>query len=47
MKGCLANQADLDPEWQNLIGKTRAVMWDTEKEKKKKNTKTYLEVEQI
>lgn len=22
MKGCLANQADLDPEWQNLIGKT-------------------------
>lgn len=21
MKGCLANQADLDPEWQNLIGK--------------------------
>lgn len=20
MKGCLANQADLDPEWQNLIG---------------------------
>lgn len=23
MKGCLANQADLDPEWQNLIGETR------------------------
>lgn len=22
MKGCLANQADLDPEWQNLIGET-------------------------
>lgn len=26
MKGCLANQADLDPEWQNLIGKTRGKM---------------------
>lgn len=24
MKGCLANQADLDPEWQNLIGKIQA-----------------------
>lgn len=23
MKGCLANQADLDPEWQNLIGEIR------------------------
>lgn len=45
MKGCLANQADLDPEWQNLIGKTRAVMWDIEKKKKK--SKTYLEVERI
>ena len=22
MKGCLANQADLDSEWQNLVGKT-------------------------
>ena len=28
MKGCLANQADLDPEWQNLIGKTQALMQD-------------------
>ena len=23
MKGCLANQADLDPEWNHYIGKTR------------------------
>lgn len=23
MKGCLANQSDLDPEWQNLIGATQ------------------------
>lgn len=22
LKGCLANQADLDPEWRNLIGKS-------------------------
>lgn len=28
MKGCLANQADLDTEWQNLIGKIQAVKWD-------------------
>lgn len=26
MKGCLANQADLDPEWQNLIGKIRPLL---------------------
>lgn len=25
MKGCLANQADLDPEWQNLISKIQIV----------------------
>lgn len=29
MKGCLANQADLDPEWQNLIGKIQPFLYDT------------------
>lgn len=25
MKGCLANQADLNPEWQNLIGEIQTL----------------------
>lgn len=29
MKGCLANQADLDPEWQNLIGKIQPLLSGT------------------
>lgn len=29
MKGCLANQADLDPEWQNLIGKIQPFLYDS------------------
>lgn len=29
MKGCLANQADLNPEWQNLIGKIQNLVCDT------------------
>lgn len=31
MKGCLANQADLDPEWQNLIGKIQPLVSHTVK----------------
>ena len=29
MKGCLANQADLDPEWQNLIGEIQWIPGQT------------------
>uniref|UniRef100_A0A8C9YD68 Glypican-1 n=1 Tax=Sander lucioperca TaxID=283035 RepID=A0A8C9YD68_SANLU len=28
MKGCLANQADLDPEWQNIIGEVQTTSLD-------------------